>query len=156
MKACLIENCQRIADVENKNTCDILYKLGKLVFVLGLIALMLYYFGVFEPLEPYIYCRFKRATHYFCPGCGGTTALKELIAGHFLASFYCHPAVLYFAMFYAVFMIRMFLSKRYETVRVSYKRVVFFIYLGIAIILLQCIIKNIYHIDNLSLIMDLR
>ncbi len=118
--------------------------------IIGLIALILFHFGVFEPLEPYIYCRFKRATGILCPGCGGTTALKELLAGHFLRSFCSNPAVLYFAVFYAVFMVRMFLSFRYESVTVSYKRVVFFIYLGIAVILIQCAIKNICHIDNLA------
>ncbi|MCR4657217.1 MAG: DUF2752 domain-containing protein [Lachnospiraceae bacterium] len=135
--------------MNNKDTCVILYRLGRIALIIGLIALILFRFGLFEPLEPYIYCRFKRATGFLCPGCGGTTALKELLAGHFLKSFCSHPAVLYFAVFYAVFMIRMFLSLRYDSAAVSYKRVVFFIYLGIAIILIQCIIKNIYHIDNL-------
>ena len=125
-----------------EDICITLYKLGKIVFIIGLIALPLYYLGVFKALEPYNYCVFKRVTGIYCPGCGGTRALKALLSGDIAASIFYHPAVLYFTVFYIVFMLRMLLMLRFNIGRVSYKRVVLFIWLGIALILIQWIAKN--------------
>ena len=86
----------------------IFYRLGKLLLIIGLIALPMYRFGFSEALEPYNYCVFKKTVGLYCPGCGGTRALKALLSGHPLLSLYAHPAVLYFAVFYVVFMLRMF------------------------------------------------
>ena len=88
-----------------EDICITLYKLGKIVFIIGLIALPLYYLGVFKALEPYNYCVFKRVTGIYCPGCGGTRALKALLSGDIAASLFYHPAVLYFTVFYIVFML---------------------------------------------------
>ena len=125
-----------------EDICITLYKLGKIVFIIGLIALPLYYIGLFKALEPYNYCVFKRVTGIYCPGCGGTRALKALLSGDIAASLFYHPAVLYFTVFYIVFMLRMLLMLRFNIGRVSYKRVVLFIWLGIALMLIQWIAKN--------------
>ena len=131
---------------------NIFYKLGKIVLILGLIALPLYYLGFFAVLEPYNYCVFKRVVGLYCPGCGGTHAVKELLSGHLLKSLYYHPAVLYFVVFYVVFMLRMFLQKYgnaqifghlpIKSVQVSEKRVERCIFIGIGIIFLQWAVKN--------------
>lgn len=42
-------------------------------------------------------CIFRMLTGYYCPGCGGTRALRALLRGHFLQSVYYHPLVLYLA-----------------------------------------------------------
>ena len=125
-----------------EDICITLYKLGKIVFIIGLIALPLYYLGVFKALEPYNYCVFKRVTGIYCPGCGGTRALKALLSGDIAASLFYHPAVLYFTVFYIVFMLRMLLILKFNIGKVSYKRVVLFIWLGIALMLIQWIAKN--------------
>jgi hypothetical protein len=122
--------------------CITLYKLGIVVLIIGLIALPLYYFGAFKALEPYNYCIFKRLVGIYCPGCGGTRALKALLSGDIAASLFYHPAVLYFTVFYIIFMLRMFLMLRFNIGKVSYKRVVLFIWLGIALILIQWAAKN--------------
>ena len=126
-----------------EDICVTLYKLGRIVLIIGLIALPLYYLGAFKALEPYNYCIFKRIVGLYCPGCGGTRALKALLSGDIAASLFYHPAVRYFAVFYIVFMIRMFMMLRFNIGKVSYKRVVFFIWLGIALILIQWAAKNI-------------
>lgn len=48
-------------------------------------------FNPFWLLRP---CMFHRLTGYYCPGCGGTRAVRALLAGHLLRSFICHPIVL--------------------------------------------------------------
>lgn len=42
-------------------------------------------------------CLFRLLTGFYCPGCGGTRALKYLLRGQVLASLYYHPLVFYMA-----------------------------------------------------------
>lgn len=40
-------------------------------------------------------CAFHSLTGLYCPGCGGTRAVKALLLGEFRMSFQYHPLVLY-------------------------------------------------------------
>lgn len=40
-------------------------------------------------------CIFKKALHLYCPGCGGTKALRNLVAGHIIKSILYNPLVVY-------------------------------------------------------------
>ncbi len=40
-------------------------------------------------------CPFRVITGLYCPGCGGTRAVKLFLQGHWLMSFRFHPLVLY-------------------------------------------------------------
>lgn len=42
-------------------------------------------------------CLFHEITGLYCPGCGGTRAVKALLSGHPILSFWYHPLVLYCA-----------------------------------------------------------
>lgn len=42
-------------------------------------------------------CAFNFFTGLYCPGCGGTRAVKELLRGNLRMSFQYHPLVLYTA-----------------------------------------------------------
>jgi len=47
-------------------------------------------------------CLFQRMTGLYCPGCGGTRAVRALLSGHPVLSFLYHPVaaaswILYFA-----------------------------------------------------------
>ena len=48
--------------------------------------------------EGRIPCVFHELTGLYCPGCGGTRAVKALLAGHPILSFQYHPLVLYCAL----------------------------------------------------------
>ena len=49
-------------------------------------------------------CIFLTVFHLYCPGCGGTRAIRCLLQGHLLQSFWYHPLVLYGAVMYLIFM----------------------------------------------------
>ena len=42
-------------------------------------------------------CLFQQMTGLYCPGCGGTRAVRALLAGHPFLSFLYHPVVPYMA-----------------------------------------------------------
>ncbi len=44
--------------------------------------------GYLDKIEP---CYFSRAFHLYCPGCGGTRAVKALLDGDIVRSFLSHP-----------------------------------------------------------------
>ena len=42
-------------------------------------------------------CIFLKNFGFYCPGCGGTRAVKALLHGHILESLHYHPIVVYVA-----------------------------------------------------------
>jgi hypothetical protein len=78
---------------------------------------------------------------FYCMGCGGTRAFKELLRGHIISSLIYHPIVLYVAVLYLWFMVSFVLEhicNRIRTMRFYPAHG----YVAIAIIVLQCLIKN--------------
>ena len=98
-------------------------------------------------------CTFEAITGLYCPGCGGTRSVIALFKGNLIKSFMFHPAVPYAAICLVVFMVRMFLIKHFNIGKEKDGRVLIFIYIGIAIVLLQWIIKLILLIKyNIALL----
>ena len=70
------------------------------IFYLGLViaavcaAGWILYVNFFEGI-PGTGCAFKNVTGFYCPGCGGTRAVKAFFSGHFIWSFIYHPFVPY-------------------------------------------------------------
>ena len=50
-------------------------------------------------------CVFRTLTGFYCPGCGGTRAVLELLHGNLFHSFYYHPIVLYTVVLYGWYLI---------------------------------------------------
>lgn len=140
-----------LSNQENKKKIE--YAIWIAGVILGIFAasvLLLAYFTPFS-LEMITYdCWIHQVSGLYCPGCGGTRAFFALLRGDIVASFFCHPLVLYMGILYAVFMIRggiALLSKgRYSFMKYH----ITYVYIGIAITIVQFIIKNIclvvYHI----------
>ncbi len=80
---------------------------------------------------------------FYCFGCGGTRAAAALLKGELFESLYYHPAVLYIAAVYIIYM----LSHSLNIITNGRVRYMLFcpcyFYVAMAIIIGQCIIKNI-------------
>lgn len=88
-------------------------------------------------------CWVHKMTGLFCPGCGGTRSVLALFRGDIIHSFVYHPLVLYVVSIYAIYMIRggvaILSRERYHFMKLR----ICYVYIGIAIILIQFFIKNI-------------
>ena len=86
-------------------------------------------------------CLFHSLTGLYCPGCGGTRAVRSLLRGDLRMSFQYHPLVLYAVL---VLFLEMFLRafKRRETPLDHKKRARIMILAGAAIVAANWIFKN--------------
>lgn len=88
-------------------------------------------------------CVFNVVTGLYCPGCGGTRAVKALIHGHILKSIWYHPFVIYGAVIYLWFMIshtiRKFVNPNVKGMK--YRNI--YMYIWLVILVLNFIIRNI-------------
>ena len=87
-------------------------------------------------------CAIFDATGLYCPGCGGRRAVIALLTGHPLKSLLFHPFVLYFTLCFSLFFISqtLFRLTNGAVKGMNYRNI--FVYIGLAVILLQWIIKN--------------
>lgn len=126
---------------------------NKIVYILGLVLAALFTVLFFLQHSPRIYfdltdimypCVFHRLSGLYCPGCGGTRAVKALLDGQFIACFLYHPFVLYCAVLYLAFMashtLEMIPAKKPIIRGLKFK--ITYVYVGIIVILLQWMIKN--------------
>ena len=117
------------------------------LILLGLLAFWLgaeHFLGLKFSLPP---CVFHSLTGLYCPGCGGTRAVRLLLTGHIWKSFLHHPGVLFAAALYLWFMVSQTierLSKGKLEVGLPYSDR--FLYWEIVVILIQCLIKNLVKI----------
>lgn len=123
-------------------------KQEKEIYICGLILLGILLFwlaaerllGLEFSLPP---CVFHSLTGLYCPGCGGTRACRLLLSGHIFQSFLYHPGVFLAAALYVWFMVSHtieFVSKGRLKIGLSYTDK--FLYLEVAVIILQCLAKN--------------
>ena len=125
-----------------KNRYDqTLYEMGKWMLAAALTAAIFVWVFGDAWLTKMPDCVFESVTGLYCPGCGGTRAVIALFRGQFIKSFVYHPAVPYVFIVYTVFMIKMFLLKHFGTGKEKDGRILIFIYIGIAVIIVQWIVK---------------
>ena len=86
-------------------------------------------------------CYFYRKYHLYCPGCGGTRAVRSLLAGHPVKSFLYHPVVPYAAGVYVLFLFSNILY-RLSLVKKPFRLRPVYFCAAIAIIIVQWIAKN--------------
>lgn len=87
-------------------------------------------------------CLFQLLTGLYCPGCGGTRAVKALLAGNPAMSFQYHPLVLYTAAVVTVELAGWLLSKVAKNPRYYPGHENLFIYIGAAVIIVNWVYKN--------------
>ncbi len=127
-----------------------IYIAGIVLFFFGLVMILLYHLGIVTPTKMLYPCVFHRVTGLYCPGCGGTRAVEALLQGDFFTCLRYHPFVLYCFILYVVFMlshtIEKITKKKAPQSHNAIKGLSFqlsYVYIGILIILIQWMIKNI-------------
>lgn len=89
-------------------------------------------------------CMFHVWTGWYCPGCGGTRAVKALLRGEILTSFILHPVVVYAAVIAVWFMI----SQTIERVSKGKCKIAMhfsekYLWIMLALIVINFIVKNV-------------
>lgn len=119
---------------------QLFYKLGKVFLVLSVVAVIALWITDYKIISWIPDCAFLSITGLYCPGCGGTRAVKSLLRGDIVRSFIYHPFVIYCVVAYIVFMLYEFIKKHFKTVHKVFP-VEIVIYIGVGVLLLQWVVK---------------
>lgn len=87
-------------------------------------------------------CVFHLMTGWYCPGCGGTRAVKALLRGNLIESFHYHPVVLYTVLACAVLGAGWFLASVFKNPKFIIKRYEWVIFFGVGLVLVNWLVKN--------------
>lgn len=132
------------------------YFLGKIAFVVGIVGLIIWKLNPFDIVARLGGCALRRATGLYCPGCGGTRAVRALLAFRPLKSLYYNAAVPYFALVYVCFMVKMFLLEHFGKPDESGEIISFgklkehpgrlekFLYVGVGVLIVQWVVKLVF------------
>ena len=99
-------------------------------------------------------CPFHALTGAYCPGCGGTRAVRALFAGKWLRSFVLHPFVPYAALLSGWFMISQTIERvSGNRIRIALRFRDVYIWIALLLIVVNCLVKNlalfVWHVDLL-------
>ena len=86
------------------------YRVGIACIIVGGVLLYLYY-KYLIPILPNDSCVLYKVFGIYCPGCGGTRAVTELLHGSILKSLWYHPVVGYAVFLFSGFMVSHTLRK---------------------------------------------
>ena len=122
-------------------TDRVMYELGLVALGIGIAAVLLYFCTGFNILDVKYPCIFNKVTHLCCPGCGGTRALRALLRGKLIMSFYDYPPLIYAIVVYIIFMTKCTLFMFLGIGKPGNGAVVKHIYIFLALIIIQWIVK---------------
>lgn len=127
----------------SKEQDRIMYIIGLIILGIFLIAGIFFFTneGLLRAIMPP--CAFYKITGYYCPGCGATRSVYALFQGHPLQSLFYHPFILYTFLVGGWFMLSQTIelfSKGKVRIGMHFRPI--WAYVGIAIIFLNCIIKD--------------
>ena len=88
-------------------------------------------------------CLFHLLTGLYCPGCGGTRAVRAMMAGNLALSFQYHPLVLYTAAVLTLELVSLAISKTAKNPRLYLGHETLFVYIAAGIVVVNWIYKNV-------------
>ena len=103
-------------------------------------------------------CLVHLLTGFYCPGCGGTRAIRLLLKGELIKSFCYHPFVPYLALVLlleAVLFLRALIRKGKRPLAGMEERYPRWVAIGAAIILVNWIVKNVLLVMGMDLLLPL-
>lgn len=87
-------------------------------------------------------CLFHLLTGLYCPGCGGTRAVKYLLQGQWALSFRCHPLVLYGVGALALELVSVLAGRVLGKPLVRPGKEISLVYGGVVLVVVNWIVKN--------------
>lgn len=127
---------------KEKNLETELFHIGLIFLVLGSGIGALYYF-VLRDMLPQMPCLFDRLFGIYCPGCGGTRALKALLHGRLLQSLWYHPLIPYTAAVAGGFMVTQGLDRLGLTDQKGWKYHSWYLYGALILVVGNFLVKNV-------------
>lgn len=128
-----------------RTTEDSFYLIGSILFAV-VTALATAYSLWPEPGHTLPPCLFHLFSGYYCPGCGGTRAVRALLHGHILQAVYFYPAVPYGAAVYLYFMATQTAERlSHGKLRIGMRYHNCYVWIAVAMILGNFLAKNILH-----------
>ncbi len=120
---------------------DELFLTGLISLAAGAALWALYYLWL-RRFIPRIPCFFSNVLGIYCPGCGGTRAVYELLHGRLLKAVWCHPLVPYGAVIYGGFMLTQGLHRLGVRYIKPWKFHNWYLYGAMAILVCNFLVKN--------------
>ncbi len=118
-----------------------IFILGLLIAFCGLVFWILY--PALSDLISFDECAFKKATGFYCPGCGGIRSVKALLSGHIIISFLLNPFIPYCVFMWLIYT----LSHLLEILKVprvkGMKYRDGYVYAALVLLFINWIVKNI-------------
>lgn len=112
-----------------------------LALVAGVLAIV--HFGVLDKVGGLPPCVLHRVTGLYCPGCGGTRAVIALFHGQILRSLFYHPIVVYTVVIGGWFMLSQTIERlSFGRIRIGMHYRDLYLWLALAIIVINCLVKN--------------
>lgn len=88
-------------------------------------------------------CLFHLLTGLYCPGCGGTRAVKALLHGELFLSLRYHPLVLYTAVVVLAELLSLAVARAAKNPRWYLGHEIVFVYIAVGIVVANWVIKNV-------------
>lgn len=142
---------KKATDRKIKEPIDFLFDVGKVLFLLILLLFIIVHCDKLSPILNYVpKCVFHKVTGLDCPGCGMTRASIAIVKFKFIESIKLNATVMYGFVCYIIFMIVQASHKYFGTKGFSERAFGILVYIGIAVLILQFVVKIIiYFIDKI-------
>lgn len=121
---------------------EVFYQIGKVIWLPFCVLGVWFAHIGYEQYGELAACAIRKMCGLPCPGCGGTRAVYYLFQGEFIRSFQLNPTVIYGILAYLHFMLLFFYRKHIgKTIEEREIHIQYYMYVAIAVILVQWLIK---------------
>lgn len=119
-----------------------LFVTGWILTAVAILCVIAYKLFLKDLVQFWLPCVFHEVTGLYCPGCGGTRAVKALLGGSLARSFRYNPTVPLAALTFILFMVTQTLERCTggRVKGIKYRNL--YMWLLLAIMLVNCVVRN--------------